>query len=80
MNIERIFEIQKWLKLTDKRMKCPFHFRQYSWKICLELFPEMENKSWDDGTQQLCGSHFRCPCYVYEVEEVISVAKEVING
>jgi hypothetical protein len=79
MELGRIHQIKYWLEYgnTYRKTSCPFGYDEGAWKICINLFPRMNNFL---RARNICGCYRMCPCFVYGIEEVTARAEEVVNG
>jgi hypothetical protein len=81
MNDHRISQIKEWLRYGRKDHMCPFHYDLGAGQICMDLFPGIiNNNKIMFMKDRPCGILYECPCTVYDVDQVVFIAKEVVNG
>jgi hypothetical protein len=79
MDLDKITSIKFWLKFGEvyRKTACPFQYEKDAWKICINLFPKMNN--FQRNQQNICGCYRKCPCAVYGIKEVSAIAEEVVK-
>jgi hypothetical protein len=78
MNEQRICQIKEWLNLTSylRKRHCPFHAEPETGKICEKLFPKILD--FKCLGSKVCGTIYKCPCYIYDCKYVSSKARKCI--